>query len=305
MKRQTEMKSNKELGSIGLGCVTFGREVDLPTAYTLMHHATENGIFHFDTAAAYGEGASESIIGKWLTEHPHKKSRVKVATKLIPPYEPTLMRKNIEGSLQRLNQDVIDILYLHRWDPEVQNTAVLKCMEEWVQEGKIKQLGVSNFNTVQLNEMVNLQRQQGWSTVKYAQNNHNIAVSDMPAQWLELCKLNDINVVGYSPLGAGFLTGKHSGGVVKGTRFDVIKGHQDIYFNPTSIQRLNQLLEISKRYHIQPELLAMAWAMHHKWVDCTLVGARKLAHIDNALEALAFSRKELLSILDSIEGNDS
>ncbi len=90
---------------IGLGCVTFGREIDEAASFALLDHALERGVRHFDTAAAYGGGTSETILGKWLASR--KPEAITVATKILPPYD----HIDISGSLKRLGVEQIDLLY--------------------------------------------------------------------------------------------------------------------------------------------------------------------------------------------------
>ncbi|WP_018625926.1 aldo/keto reductase [Niabella aurantiaca] len=289
---------NKTIGPIGLGCVTFGREIDREAAFRLMDFSFKQGIRFFDTAASYGEGRSEAIIGNWMARNPEYKGKTMVATKLKPPYEPTQMLRCLDESLEHLGMETIDLLYLHCWDGRAENLQTLKCLEGFIRTGKVRSLGASNFNALQLGKVLQLQLENGWTPFSFAQNNHNLAVSDMSREWLQLCRQYRLRVIGYSPLGAGFLTGKYLHGVMNGTRFDIIKGHQAIYFNERSQRRLKRLQELAAQTGLSPELLAMAWAVHQKEVDCVLVGGRTVAHIDNALQALQFTDSDLLSGLE-------
>lgn len=289
---------NKTMGPIGLGCVTFGREIDQEAAFRLMDFSFEQGIRFFDTAASYGQGQSEAIIGSWLARNPEYKRKTMVATKLKPPYEPAQMLQCLHESLAHLGTDTIDLLYLHNWDQQVEDLQTLNCLEDFVRGGKVRSLGACNFNAVQLEKVLQLQLKNGWAPFSVAQNNHNLAVSDMSREWLQVCARHQIRVISYSPLGAGFLTGKYLDGVISGTRFDIIKGHQAIYFNDKAQRRLKRLQEVAAQTGLPPEFLAMAWAVHQKEVDCVLVGGRTVAHLHNALRALQFDDLESLSGLE-------
>src|SRR4051812_16122932 len=104
--------------TLGLGCVTFGREIDPTASFAMLDHAMELGWTHLDTAAAYGNGASELIIGEWLARS-GRRERLTVATKILPPYSPAAIEVTVAQSLERLQVDAIDVLYFHRWDPTV------------------------------------------------------------------------------------------------------------------------------------------------------------------------------------------
>lgn len=287
-------------GRLGLGCVTFGREIDWNTSFMLMDHAYSMGINSFDTAAAYGSGASESILGSWLAERALPGNSISIATKILPPYDILSIRASVEQSLKRLRVETIDILYLHRWDEKVKDHTIWSELGSLVREGKIKELGASNFNTLQLANAVNLLEENGSVRLSYIQNNHNLAVSNISDEMKKICKGNKIRIITYSPLGAGFLTGKHLCGVQKDSRFAVMSAHQDIYFNEHSQKRLERLLGIADRTGYSPAYLALAWAAHQPDVYSVLVGGRSVAHIELAFEAGKFYSPEIFAELENV-----
>lgn len=262
---------------IGLGCVTFGREIDEAASFALLDHAFARGVTHFDTAAAYGGGASETILGKWLASR--KPQGITVATKILPPYD----RIDITPSLERLGVDQIDLLYLHQW-----HEAALH-LDSSLDGRVVKQLGASNFTLEQL--------QAAGSRFHVVQNNHNLAVSDVTDALRDYCLANEVAIVTYSPLGAGFLTGKHQNGVQAGSRFEVVPGHQNIYFHDSAYQRLARLEAVAKRTGHPQAHLALAWALHQPGIDTVLIGGRSPAHLDQAFAALDFDDETVLNQL--------
>jgi aryl-alcohol dehydrogenase-like predicted oxidoreductase len=265
------------LSQIGLGCVTFGREIDEVASFALLDHALARGVRHFDTAAAYGGGASETILGKWLASR--KPQGITVATKILPPYD----RIDITGSMKRLGIEQIDLLYLHQWhETALQLDSALDGLA-------VKQLGASNFTLEQL-------RAAG-PRIRVIQNNHNLAVSDVSGELRAYCAANCISIVTYSPLGAGFLTGKHQNGVQTGSRFEIIPGHQQVYFHESAYQRLAKLEDVAKRTGHSQAHLALAWALHQPGIDTVLVGGRSPAHLDQAFAALEFDDAAILTEL--------
>jgi 1-deoxyxylulose-5-phosphate synthase len=289
--------TDKTISRIGLGCVTFGREIDRDASFAMMDHAVANGITLFDTAAAYGAGASEQIVGDWLASNRVKAGSITVATKVLPPYDDQHLVDAVDASLKRLSVDYIDILYLHRWDPFVATAGTLEALEGLVRAGKVRTLGASNFAVEQLDLAVLLQKEYGFSAFRFAQNNHNLAVSDCTPAFRYVCRLHGIDIITYSPLGAGFLTGKHQQGVQPGSRFDVVKGHQGVYFNDAAWRRLRRLQAVAAQTGYDPVLLALAWALHQP-VTSTLVGGRTPAHLNQALAALSFNAPEILTELE-------
>ena len=262
---------------IGLGCVTFGREIDEAASFALLDHAFARGVTHFDTAAAYGGGASETILGKWLASR--KPEGITVATKILPPYD----RIDITPSLKRLGVEQIDLLYLHQWhETALQAGAALENLP-------VKRFGASNVTLDQLRAL--------GPRFRVIQNNHNLAVRDATDEFRDYCAANDIAIVTYSPLGAGFLTGKHQNGVQAGSRFEIVPGHQNVYFHEAAYQRLARLEAIAKRSGHSQAHLALAWALHQPGIDTVLVGGRTPAHLDQAFAALEFDDPALLAEL--------
>lgn len=281
------------LGPIALGCVTFGREIEQAMSFALMDHAWARGIRFFDTAAAYAEGASERIVGAWLAARRPEDGRPVVATKMLPPYDPDRIRAAVGVSLERLGRSQIDLFYLHRWDATAEAAGALTMLDELVRKGKVGALGVSNYNAEQLGRALQMQDQLGLARFQVLQNNHNFAVRDVTEELRALCAARGVAIVTYSPLGAGFLTGKHRAGVEPGSRFDVMPGHQRIYFNDLSHQRLARLEALAARTGRTMTELALAWALHQPGVASVLVGGRATAHVDQALAALALNEPAL------------
>jgi 1-deoxyxylulose-5-phosphate synthase len=277
------------ISQIGLGCVTLGREIDETVSWALLDHALARGVRLFDTASAYGQGASESILGRWLASR--RPSGITVGTKILPPYD----RIDIDASMQRLGVDQIDLLYLHQWHDSV--LAAVPALDDLLRSGRVKALGLSNVTLEQL--------QSAGPRFSVVQNNHNLAVSDVSDALREHCVANGIAIVTYSPLGAGFLTGKHHHGVQSGSRFDLVPGHQDVYFNNESYRRLSTLEAVSARTGHSQAHLALAWALHQPGIASVLVGGRTPAHLDQAFAALMFDDPVLFAELEALRSDTS
>jgi len=285
--------------NIGLGCVTFGREIDELASHELLDYAYEHGISFFDTAAAYAEGASESIIGSWLASRRPEPGSFTIATKLRPPYEPGRVSQAVNESLARLGVPALDLLYLHKWDETAECIDFATALDQVVRDGCVRTLGVSNYSQNQLEHAAALHDRHNLERFRVVQNNFNFAVSDMDLEYREYCKSQNIAVVTYSPLGAGFLTGKHKNGVEPGSRFDLIPGHQNVYFNKESESKLSRLEAVAKKSGHSQAHLALAWAMHQPGIDTVLIGGRTRTHIDQALAAKNFDDLKIFAELDS------
>ena len=250
----------KHISQVGLGCVTFGREIDRAASFSIMNYALEKEITFFDTASAYGGGASEDIVGQWFAEKGKAAAHVAVATKLLPPFDVSTLSPAVEQSLARLRMDRIDVLFVHSWHPSIEDVLVLRALSELVVAGKVRALGVSNFNAEQLGTLLHKQTDNGLTPVSFVQNNHNYAVSHVDDALRQLCRNFNVHIITYSPLAAGFLTGKYRGVVASDVRFEIIPGHKAIYFNDRAWERHDRLMEAAEHAGKPAAALALAWA---------------------------------------------
>lgn len=279
--------SSLSVSTIGMGCVTFGRESDRQTSLLIMDHAFGNGITLFDTAEAYGQGASELVVGEWLQSR-NLRDKIVLATKVNGTLTRQRIVSSVESSLKRLRTDCIDLLQTHVWDESTPLEETLDALTRLVQQGKVRYVGCSNYSASQLAAVLTLSNETGMSRMVSVQPPYNLVQRDIEADLLPLCASENIGVISYSPLAAGFLTGKYRPGqpIPPGTRFDVIPGHQDIYFTEHGYQVLKQLdreAQTSGASHIQ---LALSWVLQQPGVTSVLIGARKTLHIDQALRAV-------------------
>ena len=279
--------SGLAVSTIGMGCVTFGRETDKRTSLPIMDHAFEHGITLFDTAEAYGQGASELVVGEWLQSR-NLRDQIVLATKVNGTLTRQRIVSSVEASLKRLRTDCIDLLQTHVWDKSTPLEETLDALTILVQQGKVRHVGCSNYSASQLAAALTLSHETGLSRMVSVQPPYNLVQRDIEADLLPLCASENIGVISYSPLAAGFLTGKYRPGepIPPGTRFDVIPGHQDIYFTEHGYQVLEQLdrdTQTSGVSHIQ---LALSWVLKQPGVTSVLIGARKTLHIDQALRAV-------------------
>ncbi|MEQ9410811.1 MAG: aldo/keto reductase [Fuerstiella sp.] len=275
------------VSAIGMGCVTFGREIDHPVSLKIMDHAFESGITLFDTAEAYGQGSSESLLGEWLQTR-QCRDRVVLATKVNGTLTRARILASAESSLKRLQTDYIDLLQTHVWDESTQLEETLEALTLLVQQGKVRYVGCSNYSAEQLARALQLADQNGLARMACVQPPYNLVQRDIEADLLPLCAARQIGVISYSPLAAGFLTGKYRPGqsVPEGTRFDVIPGHQEIYFNEHGYEVLARLDEEADRTGVPHIEQALSWVFRQPGVTSVLVGARQTSHLDQALAAM-------------------
>lgn len=278
-----------------MGCVTFGREIDAQTSLLIMDHAFERGITLFDTAEAYGQGASETVLGEWLRSR-NLRDQIVLASKITGTLTRQRILSSADASLKRLQTDRIDLLQTHVWDDSTPLEETLEALTTLVRQGKVRHVGCSNYSAPQLSAALALSDQAGLSRMVSVQPPYNLIQRETESDLLPLCNSENIGVISYSPLAAGFLTGKYRPGeaVPQGTRFDVIPGHQDIYFTKHGYQVLEHLdaqFKDTGTPHVQQ---ALSWVLQQPGITSVLIGARNVSHVAQALAAF-----------DSIDGMQS
>lgn len=277
-------RSDLSVSSIGMGCVTFGREVDPQSSLLIMDHAFEQGITLFDTAEAYAQGASERVVGQWMKSR-RLRDKVVLATKVSGQLTQNRIVTSAEASLKRLQTDCIDLLQTHVWDESTPLEETLGALTMLVRQGKVRHIGCSNYSAPQLKAALALSSTADFSGLVSVQPPYNLVQREIEADLLPLCTAENIGVISYSPLAAGFLTGKYRQGasIPSGTRFDVIPGHQSIYFTEHGYQVLEKLDAASRttgKSHLQ---LALSWVLNQPGITSVLIGARNKDQIDQAI----------------------
>jgi aryl-alcohol dehydrogenase-like predicted oxidoreductase len=279
-------RSELSVSAVGLGTVTFGREIDEAAAFAVMDRAREVGITLWDTAEAYGEGLSEEIVGRWLADR-RARDEIVLATKVRPPLTRTRMVAVAEASLRRLRTDRVDLFQLHQWDNSAPLDETLEALDALVRQGKARAIGCSNLAAWQLCKALWWQDVHGWTRFESVQPNYNLVVRDIETELLPLCADQQVGVISYSPLGGGFLTGKYRADskIPARTRMDYVPLMQPIYFHEAGFRVLEGLRAKAAELGTTIPRLALAWALTHPVVTSVLIGARSGAQVDQAVEA--------------------
>lgn len=274
------------VSSIGMGCVTFGREIDRDASFAVLDRALDRGITLFDSAEAYGQGASENVLGGWIADR-GVRDRIVLATKVSGALTKGRVISSAEESLRRLRVEQIDLFQLHVWDNDSPLDETLEALDSLVKSGKVRAVGCSNWCAWQLAKSLLLSQESGLQKIQSVQPPYNLVQRDVEADLLPLCADQQVGVISYSPLAAGFLTGKYGRGnaVPKGTRFDVIPGHQPLYFTERGYAVLDRLDRAAERSGHSMIQLALAWTLNQPHVTSMLIGARNTSQVDQAFEA--------------------
>ena len=214
--------SGLRVSRVGLGCNNFGGRIGLEETRAVVDAALEVGVTFFDTAETYGSGGgSERFLGEILEG---RRDRVVLATKFgwgqAGNGAPAFVRNAIDGSLERLRTDYVDLYYLHKPDPATPVAETLGALDELVREGKVRAIGCSNFSSEQLAEADRVARELGTMRFTALQNHYNLLRHDDEETVLPLCRELSISYIPYFPLASGLLTGKYRRGepAPEGTR---------------------------------------------------------------------------------------
>ena len=306
-------RTGRTISAVGLGCVTFGREIDEETAYRIMDYAVDNGITFFDTAEVYGGGqarryrkeafgtedereasgemsSSERIVGRWMSSRGCRDD-VTLCSKVISGGDADSISRALDGSLERLGTDHVDIYKMHEPDPDTPIAETMAAMTAEADAGRIGVVGGSNYSAAELREVLDASAAGGYRRFEIVQPPYSLALPDAEEELFPMCAREEIAVTPFSPLGAGFLTGKYNpdrSTIPLTTRFGVMPFHIDMYFTDRNFRTVDRLREKASELGLPMVQLAVGWAMTHPAVTSVIVGARTTEHIDNALRAYEF-----------------
>ena len=210
---------------VGLGCNNFGGRIDFEATRAVVDAALDAGVTFFDTAEVYGNGGdSERFLGELLEG---RRDRVVLATKFgwgqaTGDGSADTVRRSIDGSLERLRTDHVDLYYLHKPDLATPIAETLRALDELVQAGKVRAIGCSNFSAAQLAEADRVARELGTARFTVLQNHYNLLRREDDADVLPLCRELGVSFIPYFPLASGLLTGKYRRGTPApaGTRLE-------------------------------------------------------------------------------------
>src|SRR5208337_3239742 len=294
MQKRKLGKSNLEVSTLGLGCMGlssgFGPPVEKSYGVSLIRAAFERGVTFFDTAEAYGPFANEELVGEALASF---RDQVVIATKfgfkIDPKAErplagvdsrPEHIREVAEASLQRLKTDVIDLFYQHRVDPNVPIEDVAGVVKELIQEGKVRHFGLSEAGAK------TIRRAHAVQPVTAVQSEYSLCYRGPEAEILPTLEELGIGFVPFSPLGAGFLTGKMDAS----TKFSSSDFRASVpRFAPEAMRSNMALVELlesaAKRKGATPAQIALAWLLAQKPWIVPIPGTTKLHRLEENLGA--------------------
>jgi aryl-alcohol dehydrogenase-like predicted oxidoreductase len=270
-----------DVSLVGLGCNNFGGRIDERQSTEVVEAALDAGINLFDTADVYGGTKSEELLGRALGK---ERSEVLIATKFGSPLDedrkgaaPAYVKKALEDSLRRLGTDYVDLYQLHRPDPATPIGDTLAALADLVGEGKVREIGCSNFSAAQLQEAHEALKPGAPGFVS-VQNEYSLLERSPELEVLPECELLDIAFIPYFPLKSGLLSGKYRAGEPPpaGTGLAGMPAdRQAAVLTAGNLEVVGALERFAQdRGHSILEL-AIAWLAAHRPVASVIAGATK------------------------------
>ncbi len=297
MKTRQLGKNGPNITEIGFGAWAIGGPwsfgwgpSDDREAIDAISYSLEHGINWIDTAAVYGLGHSEELVGRAVKG---KRDKVFVATKCGLPWDeqrrvqgdisPASIRRECEGSLRRLGTDHLDLYQIHWPDGKTPETEAWQTMAQLQKEGKVRYIGVSNFDVPMLEAC------QKIAPIQSLQPPYSMLIREIEAQILPFCEKNGIGVVAYSPMQTGLLSGK----------FNIAKLAKDDWrlnspmfaepFLSKVMSFVDELRPIAAKYDKTVGQLAIGWVLVHSAVTSAIVGARRPEQVRENVGGSGFS----------------
>ena len=336
--------SDLHVTPICLGTMTFGEQVAEADAHAILSRSLERGVNFIDTAEMYAVparadtcGATETIIGRWFAKNPGARQKLVLATKVAGPSRgmPWIRQgagmtaadivASCEGSLRRLQTDVIDLYQIHwperhvpafgtkYYDPAKETTQTpiheqLQALAGLVKAGKVRHIGLSNETPYGVHEFVRLAEQHGLPRVATVQNPYCLINRSYENALDESCHRLGVSLLAYSPLGFGLLTGKYDASGIDGP--DAPQGariasyasvRQQRWGRPEALAAARRYNALARAHGLTPAQLALAFC-YTKWqVASTIIGVTSLAQLDEDLSAWGTTLSpELLAAIDQI-----
>jgi aryl-alcohol dehydrogenase-like predicted oxidoreductase len=277
-----------------LGAMNFGKRTPEAESKSIVARALELGILHIDTANAYGDGVSETIVGSALEG---KRDKVTIATKCgfgrvggkPEGLSKARIREAADGSLSRLRTDYVDVYYLHVPDHDTPIDETLDAVAELLEQKKILGWGVSNYAAWQVLEMIHKADARKMKRPVVAQQLYNVLLRQLDVEYFAFARAYDLHTTVYNPLAGGLLSGKHSrdGSTQGGSRFDKNRLYQGRYFTDAMFDRVDALTNLARAEKMSLLDLSYAWLAGAPGVDSILLGPASVKQLDEGVSACA------------------
>ncbi len=310
MERERGHMEYTKLGNTGmdvsricLGCMGFGDAerwihkwvLDEENSRPIIRKALDLGINFFDTANVYSIGKSEEILGRTLRDFANR-DEVVIATKVHGRMHDGqngagLSRKailsEIDKSLKRLGTDFVDLYIIHRWDYETPIEETMEALHDVVKAGKARYIGASAMFAWQFQKALHVAGTHGWTRFVSMQDHLNLIYREEEREMLPLCREEKIGVTPYSPLASGRLTRDPSAESTLRSETDQVAMGKYGATAGTDRQVVERVAEVAETHEVLRACIALAWLLQKEPVTAPIIGATKIAHLEDAVGALS------------------
>lgn len=291
-----------DVSRICLGCMSFGKVLpgghqwvlDEENSRPIIKRALELGINFFDTANIYASGSSEEIIGRALKDYANR-DEIVLATKVWGRMRPGpngggLSRKailgEIDNSLKRLGTDYVDLYIIHRWDYNTPIEETMEALHDVVKSGKARYIGASAMYAWQFQKALHVAEKNNWTRFVSMQNHLNLIYREEEREMMPLCQDQKIAVTPYSPLASGRLIRDWSD-TTRRSETDLIQKSK--YDSTADVDRLivERVASLAEKRGVPRTHIALAWLLQKASVAAPIVGATKIAQLEDSVDALS------------------
>jgi len=311
MQRRNLGRTGLSVSRICLGTMTWGRDTDDNQARGQFAAFTDAGGNFIDTADVYTDGASETLLGEIIKETGSRDSIV-IATKAVGVPDPDRRRdasrahlmRALDASLRRLQTDYVDLWQLHAWDPRTPLDETLSTLDDVVRSGKVRYVGISNYNGWQTAQAATWQRAvPGRVPIATTQMEYSLLSRGIEREVLPAAEAFGIGILPWSPLGRGVLTGKYRQGTPGDSRgaSSHFAGFVTPFLDERATHIVDAVITAGRGLGVTPLEIALAWIRDRRGVVAPVIGARTAAQLEVALtvEDLVLP-DEISQVLDEV-----
>ncbi len=312
-------KNGLKVSRLSLGMMTYGTPqwrpwvLDEEASRPFVKKALDAGINFFDTADMYSLGVSEELTGKLLREFGVKRENVVVATKVFFNLTDDvnaggLSRKHImdaiDASLARLGMDYVDLYQIHRWDYDTPIEETMEALHDVVKAGKARYIGASSMYAWQFAKAQYTADANGWTRFVSMQNHYNLVYREEEREMIPLCIEQGVGLIPWSPLARGFLAGnrkRDGGGETARAQSDQFA--DQMYFSESDFSIVERVQDIAEKRGVTNAQIALAWMLSKPHITAPIIGASKMAHLEEAIAALdiVLSQDEVSSLEEAYQ----
>lgn len=306
MKYRKLGKSGLKVSVVSLGAwTTYGGSVqDRKLITHIVEKALEGGINFFDNADAYARGQAETVMGEIFGDIGVERRHLVLSSKVFWPFSDNvndrgLSRKHvlesIDGSLERMQTDYVDIYFAHRYDPETPLEEIVEAFSDVVRSGRALYWGTSEWTAAQIAEAHTYAKAYGLVAPVTEQPQYSLLSRErVEEQILPVTEAKGIGLVVWSPLGQGMLTGKYDEGIPAGSRFDVNEKFGERFLTDENRRKVIALKEVADDLGITRAQLALAWVLRQPGVSSVITGATQVSQLEDNIGAAEVELDEAL-----------